>query len=246
MLWPRYDVFLSYSRADSERVQRLRDELGRMGYRVFFDVQSIDPGEKWKDRLDRSIRASRTLVLCWSKNAQGHEYITFEYSRAEALKKPVIPLLLDSTPLPAMLELQGITEQDAAKVAAALGRSLGWTLTRRRIWQGLAAAVLVIALAAGIWRGIHPAPLPPWEFQGRVTDLHTQGPITGVEVDLRLPNGKTYTAETDSHGDYTLQNLPPPRPEHIQLQFSKTGYIGDSPIIESTEDGFDPKLEKEP
>jgi len=246
MLWPRYDVFLSYSRADAERVRPLRDALRRLGYRVFFDVQSIDPGEKWKDRLDRSIRASRTLVLCWSENARGHEYITFEYSRAEALKKPVFPWLLDSAPLPAMLELQGITESDPAKVAAALGRSLGWTLTARRIVQALAAALLVIALATGIWRGTHPPPPPPWEFQGRVTDLHTQGPISGVEVDLKLPNGKTYTAETDSHGDYTLQNLPPPRPEHIQLQFSKTGYIGDSPIVESTEDGFDPKLEKEP
>ncbi len=109
MFLAKYDVFLSYSRADTERVGPLRDELRRMGYRVFFDVQSIDPGEKWKDRLDRSIRASRTLVLCWSERTRGSEYITFEYSRAEALHKPVLPWLLDQTPLPAMLEVQGIT-----------------------------------------------------------------------------------------------------------------------------------------
>jgi hypothetical protein len=246
MLWPLYDVFLSYSRADTARVQPLRDALRRQGYRVFFDVQSIDPGEKWKDRLDRSIRASRTLVLCWSENAQGHEYITFEYSRAEALNKPVFPWLLDSAPLPAMLELQGITESDPAKVADALSRSLGSTLTTRRIVQALAAAALVIALAVGIWRGTHPPPPPPWAFEGRVTDLNTKGPIEGVEVDLTLPDGKTYTAETDSHGDYALQNLPQPRPDHIHLQFSKQGYVGDSPIVESTADGFDPKLEKQP
>jgi hypothetical protein len=65
MFWTRYDVFLSYSRADAQQVQPLRDELRRMGYRVFFDVQSIDPGEHWKRRLERSVRASRTLVLCW-------------------------------------------------------------------------------------------------------------------------------------------------------------------------------------
>jgi hypothetical protein len=44
MFGKRYDVFLSYSRADSGRETPLRDELRRMGYRVFFDAQSIDPG----------------------------------------------------------------------------------------------------------------------------------------------------------------------------------------------------------
>jgi hypothetical protein len=244
MFWPRYDVFLSYSRADSERVRPLCDELRRLGYRVFFDVQSIDPGEKWKDRLDRSIRASRTLILCWSENARGHEYITFEYSRAEALHKRVFPWLLDGSPLPAMLELQGITETDAAKVAAALGRSLGWTLKRRRSLQGLVAVVMAIVLAIGLWHSFQP--LPPWSFQGEVTDLKTHLPIAGVEVDLKLADGKTYTDLTDSRGAYTLQNLPQPRPAHIHLQFRKQGYIGDSPIVESTQNGFDPLLEPLP
>jgi hypothetical protein len=94
MFMAKYDVFLSYSRADTERVTPLRDELRRMGYRVFFDVQSIDPGEEWKRRLERSISASRTMVLCWSEHTRGSDYITFEYSRAEALHKPLLPWLL--------------------------------------------------------------------------------------------------------------------------------------------------------
>jgi hypothetical protein len=44
MFGRRYDVFSSYSRSDSDRVTPLRDELRRLGYRVFFDAQSIDPG----------------------------------------------------------------------------------------------------------------------------------------------------------------------------------------------------------
>lgn len=242
----RYDVFLSYARTDTKRVEPILDELRRLGYSVFFDVESIDPGEKWKDRLDRAIRASRVLVLCWSEHAHGREYITFEFSSAVALNKRVIPWLLDLTPLPPMIELQGITENDAAKVAVTLRRHLGPTLKRRRIFQAMASAVFLIASTAGIWRGTHPPPPPPWAIQGTVTDLQTQGPIPGVEVDLKLSNGNRYTAQTDSHGAYILDNLPQPRPEHIQLQFSKSGYFGDSPIIESTENGFDPKLEKQP
>ena len=43
LLRTRYDIFLSYSRADSEHVKPLLEELRRAGYRVFFDVQRLIP-----------------------------------------------------------------------------------------------------------------------------------------------------------------------------------------------------------
>jgi hypothetical protein len=243
MILPRYDVFLSYSRADTERIRPLVDELRRLGYTVFFDVQSIDPGQEWKKRLDNSIRGARTLILCWSANAHGSDYITFEYSRAQALKKPVFPWLLDKTPLPAMLEIQGIPDLDGVKVADLLRRSLGLTLTRRRIIEAVAAVLIAAALAVPIWRYLNP---PPWQFQGEVTDLKSRAPIHGVRVTLKLANGDNYSATTDSDGKYILKNLPPPPPKsgHIHLEFSKEGYIGDSPIVSITDTGFDPKLER--
>jgi hypothetical protein len=243
MLLPRYDVFLSYSRADTQRIQPLVDELRRLGYRVFFDVQSIDPGEEWKKRLDRSIRGARTLILCWSEHAHGSDYITFEYARAQALKKPVFPWLLDKTPLPAMLEIQGISEPDGAKVADMLRRSLGATLARRRAMLAIAALLIIAALAIPIWRKLNP---PPWQFQGEVTDLKTRVPVAGVAVKATI-DGKIYKAVSDSDGKYILQNLAPPPPPaagNIHFEFSKEGYIGDSPIVPSTETGFDPRLEK--
>ncbi len=246
MLWSRYDVFLSYSRADTERVQPLLDELRRLGYSVFFDVQSIDPGEQWKKRLDRSSRGSRTLVLCWSEHAHGSDYITFEYSRAEALHKPVFPWLLDRTPLPAMLEIQGITEPDGARVASALRPYLGWTLTRRHILQAIVTLLIAVALAVPIWRKLNPPPPPPWEFQGQVTGLKTGIPISGVEVTLKLDDRKPHVAWTDSRGVYTLQNLPPPRPDHIHLEFRKTGYAPEGDTISSAKTDFDPRLQEQP
>ena len=65
-----YDIFISYSRADGERVRPLVQELRRLGYKVFFDVESISIGERWKLRLDASLRTSRALVLCWSAQAK--------------------------------------------------------------------------------------------------------------------------------------------------------------------------------
>lgn len=227
MFGPRYDVFLSYSRADAERVQPLRDALRAMGYRVFFDVQSIDPGTPWKRRLERAIRDCRTLVLCWSQQGRGSDYIAFEYSRAEALHKPVIPWLLDSTPLPAMLEVQAITAADAGQAAAALRPTLGWTLPKRRFLRMGVLALGVLLLAAGLaWR-LRPA--PPWDFQGTVVDRQSSMPIPGVEVDMLSGNQVEASAFTDSQGRYDLR-LPQPRPRTIHVRFRKAGYQAEEPL----------------
>lgn len=222
----KYDVFLSYSRADSERVTPLRDELRRMGYRVFFDVQSIDPGSPWKKRLRRAIRASRTLVLCWSENTRGSEYVTFEYSQAEAFRRPIFPWRLDKAPLPAMLELQAINEAEAKAVAARLRPALGWPARRRQSAWLAAAVVAAASLGVGVWRWSHPPPPPPWEFRGEVTDRVSRMPIAGVEVDVMSGNDVQTSVSTNPRGVYLLR-LPQPKPKMIELRFRRAGYEGD-------------------
>ena len=232
----KYDVFLSYSRADTERVAPLRDELRRLGYRVFFDVQSIDPGEKWKDRLDRSIRASRTLVLCWSGRTRGSEYITFEYSRAEALHKPVLPWLLDQTPLPAMLEVQGITTADPAQAAAQLKPALGWTLARRRKLQAALGVLVASISGVALWFALRPPPpLPPWQFSAEVTDRVSGMPVAGVEVDVQINQGKMNKCSTGSDGTCAVQ-LPQPEPATVRIFLRKDGYERDEAVVPSNKE----------
>ena len=223
MFGKRYDVFLSYSRADSDRVTQLRDELRKMGYRVFFDVQSIDPGSDWKKRLRRSIRASRTLVLCWSDQTRSSEYVTFEYSQAEAFRRRIFPWRLDKTPLPAMMELQAINEPDPAAVAALLKPALSWPLRKRRAaW--LATAVVAAALLGVVaWHISHPPPPPPWEFRGEVTDRVSAMPIPGVEVDVMKGNDIQTSTVTDASGRFDLK-IEGAKPESIDLRFRKDGY----------------------
>jgi TIR domain/Carboxypeptidase regulatory-like domain len=231
LLWSQYDVFLSYSRRDSARVSLLRDELQRMGYRVFFDVQSIDPGERWKIRLSRSVRVSRLLVLCWSEGATNSDYVTFEYSCAEALHRPIVPWLMDGSPLPGILDVQGIGNPDPTEVAAILAIKLGWALGRRR---RLKAAMSVLASGAGaffFWLQLRPP--PPWVLQGEVYDTSTRRPIVGVELKIETDKGPTYTARTDDEGKYHLR-LPQPQPATVLIVFSKDGYEGDQVKISSS------------
>ena len=229
-MFEKYDIFLSYSRADAERVKPLRDEFRRMGYRVFFDVQSIDPGERWKTRLDRAIRASRTLVLCWSEHTRGSDFVTFEYSRAEALHKPVFPWLLDATPLPAMLEIQGISAADPTEVAAILRPRLGRSMPYRWTAQAALALSLAIVLAFVLWKRAHPA---PWEFSARVVDSQTSIGLPGVTVIVFDSNQhELATAATDSTGEYHL-TLPQPQPDLIHLKFTRPEYAGEETDLAS-------------
>jgi hypothetical protein len=214
-------------------------ELRHMGYRVFLDAQSIKPGDKWKRRLEHAIRRSRTLVLCWSERARGSDYVTFEYSRAEALHKLVFPWRLDSIPLPAMLEIQGVSERDPVKVALALRPMLGWTLTRRRAVQAVIALLLAVAVFAGTWRYFHP---PPWVFQGDVIDRDSQLPVSGVEVDVRTERA-TFAAFTDKRGHYEL-SIPEPQPQDVELLFRKEGYEPENPTPVSTSRPFPTDIKK--
>src|SRR5215469_1754475 len=144
----RFDLFISYSREDRDRVLPLVEALRAFDYRVFFDQESIKVGDVWKKRLETEIRRSRALILCWSAAAKASEFVHFEYIKAGSLGRKVLPWLLDDTPLPAMLDVHYTSIQDPIQAAAALTRDLGWTLTRRR-WVA-AAAGLSAAVIAGL------------------------------------------------------------------------------------------------
>lgn len=212
---PRYDIFFSYSRADSDLVRPLVEELRRLGYKVFFDVESIAVGERWKSRLESSIRASRVLVLCWSAQTKVSEYVQFEYSKAEGLGKPVMPWLLDDTPLPAMVEIQAVTLKEPHAVAAALATRLGWTMTRRRWLTAGTGGALATGVVA-FW--LRPR---GYEFEGEVTDSDSL-PLAGVEVGVENASTKT-----NAQGKFRL-HLQGLQPEWVKIQFSKDGYQAES------------------
>ena len=62
-------VFVSYSRADRQRVVGVATLLEALGHRVFMDERSILAGERWKARLMDEVRRSDVLVVFWTRNA---------------------------------------------------------------------------------------------------------------------------------------------------------------------------------
>ena len=106
-------VFFSYSRSDLATVQQLEQSLVAAGIVVWRDQDKIYGGQKWPKALGEAIAAQDYFLLAWSKQAADSHYVELEWNTAIALKKPIIPYLLDRTPLPSLLQaIQGIDARD--------------------------------------------------------------------------------------------------------------------------------------
>jgi hypothetical protein len=66
-----FDLFLSHNSGDKDRVRALAQELRTAGLRVWFDEWIIKPGDDIYLAAERSMEASRVLVLCLSPAAFG-------------------------------------------------------------------------------------------------------------------------------------------------------------------------------
>jgi len=67
---------------------------------VFFDIDTIEPGEVWSQRLERALKGASLFVIFWCEHSANSVWVRKEWVFAVDKKKKVIPVLLDSTPLP--------------------------------------------------------------------------------------------------------------------------------------------------
>lgn len=119
------NIFLSYSRKDLGLVQQLEQALQAGGHSVWRDVESIRGGEQWPKVIGEGIAANDFFVLVWSQHAAQSHFVEFEWNTALALKKIIIPCLLDDTPLPPSLRaINGILFQDFATGISSLLKAL--------------------------------------------------------------------------------------------------------------------------
>lgn len=123
------NLFLSYSRKDLPAVQQLEQALQANGHSVWRDLESIRGGEQWPKAIGEGIAANDFFVLAWSQHAGQSHFVEFEWNTALALKKTIVPCLLDDTPLPPSLRaINGIHFQDFANGVSALLKALQQSL----------------------------------------------------------------------------------------------------------------------
>ena len=107
-------VFLSYSREDLLLIEQLEAQLKTYPkLSIWRDQDKIYGGQKWPKVLGEAISNQDVFLLAWSKNSAASHFVEFEWCTAIALKKTIVPCLLDDTPLaPSLATFHGYPARD--------------------------------------------------------------------------------------------------------------------------------------
>jgi adenylate cyclase len=98
------DIFISYSRKDSEQALELAERLRAGGTDVWIDQHGIVGAEQWATEIVEGIRACSTFLILLSPNSIESENVLRELSLASEKRKRVLPVDIEPTVLPSSFE----------------------------------------------------------------------------------------------------------------------------------------------
>lgn len=87
------DVFVSYSRRDSEFVHSLASDLEQRGKSVWIDTEGIGDGEVFPDAIRHAIEQADAFVFVITPDSVASTFCETEVSYAEQLQKRMVPVL---------------------------------------------------------------------------------------------------------------------------------------------------------
>jgi hypothetical protein len=103
-----WDVFLSHSSRDKDKVRILAQGLRDLGLRVWLDEWLIKPGDDIYGAIENGLEYSRTLLLCMSQAAIDSDWVKLErnttiFRDPQNKDRRFIPLLLEECTPPATI-----------------------------------------------------------------------------------------------------------------------------------------------
>ncbi|MEM6840406.1 MAG: toll/interleukin-1 receptor domain-containing protein, partial [Cyanobacteria bacterium P01_C01_bin.120] len=90
---PSLDVFISYSRVDSDFARQLNDRLQLQGKLTWFDQESIASGADFQQEIYRGIETSDHFLFILSPEAVNSPYCADEVEYAQKLHKRIVTVL---------------------------------------------------------------------------------------------------------------------------------------------------------
>lgn len=99
--------FVSYARADIERVREFVARLNEQGIRTWIDVDALAPGENWVHSIEVGLENAAGLIVFLSRASVNSTWVHSELSTIIDRAASVFPVLLDDLPaeaIPASLQ----------------------------------------------------------------------------------------------------------------------------------------------
>jgi YD repeat-containing protein len=160
-----HDVFLSYTRKDSDKALQLKTLLEKEGIQCWLDTSGLRAGQRYADEIETAIRGSAAMIVLLSRSSLRSEWVQNEVQAARDVGKLLIPLKLEKVQLRGGLRLSlsglhqiSLPEEGWDGVTAAIihalrgrpdspkretdGRGASWILVVIALMIGLAAAIL--------------------------------------------------------------------------------------------------------
>ena len=115
-----YDVFISHANADKlDYVNELKQSLDKLRINIFYDKDTLEWGDKWKERILEGVSKSEFAIIVISENFFDREWTEKELnellSRQNANgQKIILPILHNITPAklkekyPAIADIQAL------------------------------------------------------------------------------------------------------------------------------------------
>jgi hypothetical protein len=72
------DVFISYARTERDEAERIKARLEAMGLSVFLDVDGLDGGDVFSERLDREVKTAGCVLGLWSPASLSRPWVQTE------------------------------------------------------------------------------------------------------------------------------------------------------------------------
>ena len=112
------DIFISYARADRERIETLAAALEAQGYSVWWD-RHIDGGSEFSKDIERELTASKAVIVAWTKDAIESRWVKDEALIAAEAGKLVAISLDGSAPPIGFKQFHAIDYKSDEKAAHA-------------------------------------------------------------------------------------------------------------------------------
>lgn len=94
-----HQVFISYSRKDSDAAKGVCDTLNKMNIPYWIDFDGVYSGANYKEMIVKAISSSKILLFLSSENSNKSDNVAKEVSIAAKYGKVIIPVRLDSSPM---------------------------------------------------------------------------------------------------------------------------------------------------
>lgn len=97
-------IFISYSRKDSEFVDRLTPALEQYGFSTWSDVHGIIGGDVWKAAISRAVRESDAFLIVLSPQSANSENVAKELAVATKHARRILPVMYQECKIPDKME----------------------------------------------------------------------------------------------------------------------------------------------